>query len=467
MRLGQTSFVSFVSQVVASVAGFAATLFITQNLGDAVFGRYMLFVAAVIWLQVVGLLGVESALTQRLSRVTNRSEYLTVGAVIGLFAFLVISSVLVLLRGQVTAYLGAARIWPLVVLLFAGLLFAFVRAVLSGEHQVHIAGLLQPLNVATRSGIQITVVLTSAGFVGLLAGHALGNLLAALVGLLFVSTGLTVPRRETFGDVLGYARYSWLGKLGSRAFSAMDTLILGLFVAKGLIGVYEAAWNLASILAVFGTAISQAAFPEISRADSADEDGYIKGVLDDALTFTGLLLIPGAVGSLIIGSRVMGIYGPEFTRGGTILVLLVVARLVYAYGEQFIAVLGAIDRPDLSFNVNAVFLVTNVAGNFVLVYAIGWYGAAIATALSAVAALVVAYRYTDVLVGIDLPLGELGKQLGAAAVMGGFVLVGDTNVAGGIVVTIVLVSVGGLLYFGTLVVVSRRFRATVRRNLPA
>jgi O-antigen/teichoic acid export membrane protein len=466
VRLGQTSFVSFASQIAASVLGFAATLYITRVLGDAVYGQYMLFVATVLWLQVVGLLGTETALTQRLSREETAGRYITVGAVLVGFSVLAVVGLLYGLSDPLTAYLGTDPMPALAVLLVGAVSFALVRAVLSGEHRVHVANLLQPLNVLTRSAIQIAVVVSSAGIVGLLAGHAAGTIIAAAVGIWYVATRPDVPRREDFVDVLSFARYSWLGKIGSRAFSALDTIVLGFFVVSGLIGVYEAAWNLASVLAVFATAISQSVLPEISRADSVGDSDHVVGVLDDAVSYTGLFLIPGGVGALVIGERVMAIYGPEFARGAEVLVLLVAARLAYAYTEQFISALSAVDRPDLTFRVNGAFLAANVAGNVILVAAVGWYGAAIATLGSALIALVVAVRYAADQLDVVLPIREVGKQVMAATVMG--------LVVGGVsgrappaeLGTVVLVTLGAVVYFAMLAAVSVRFRRVVRRNLP-
>lgn len=466
MRIGQTSVVSFLSQLLASLLGFAATVYITQTLGGSVYGQYALVVAVAIWLQVFGLLGVETAVTQRMAATDRSGKYLAAGMAIVLAVFGLIAGIVFVFSDTVVAYLGVDVVQLLLLILLGGLGFSLVAAALSGESRVHLANLLQPLNVTVRSGIQIAAVATSAGLGGLLLGHAAGGLAGAVIGLLLLRTSLRLPTRETFRDIAGFARYSWLGKLGSRAFSSMDTIVLGLFVAPNLIGYYEAAWNLASILAVFGTAIAQSVFPEVGSALADEDTEFIGGALADATAFTGLLLFPGVAGAAVIGSQVMTVYGGEFARAGTVLVVLCLARLIYAFGEQFTSALNAVDRPDLAYRVNLLFVAGNVTLNVALVYLFGWLGAAVATTISAALTLGVSYRYIRQEIEFSFPVGELGRQAAAAGIMAVAVF-GVRTVAGDrIVWTLALVGTGAAVYFSSLYGLSPRFRRVIRRNVP-
>jgi O-antigen/teichoic acid export membrane protein len=60
----------------------------------------------------------------------------------------------------------------------------------------------------------------------------------------------------------------------------MDTLVLAIFVSNSLIAVYEVAWNLASLFAIFGSSISRTLFPEISKLSSE------KGIGGESILFT-------------------------------------------------------------------------------------------------------------------------------------------------------------------------------------
>lgn len=467
MKLGQISFVTFASQIASSVFGFVATIYLARTLGAEVLGTYFLVVAIVIWAKVVAFGGVSSALTKRLSEGDDSGAYITAGAGLFLGIYVVLFGVLFLARDIVNAYIGEPVTMPLGLVLLATLLFTFVSSALQGQHRVHVSGALQPVNTLSRSVLQIGAVVLGFGLFGLLTGYALAAIVAGAVGAVFVSWKWEYPRRRHVRSLFDYARYSWLGRLSSRTFSSMDTLVLGVFVASGQIGVYEISWNLASILAVFSLAIQQTLFPEISSVATDDKQERIVSLLDDAFAYAGLFLIPGLVGSLLIGDFVLRIYGPEFSSGHAVLVILVASRLAYAYGEQFLNALNALDRPDLAFRINAVFFVTNISLNFVLVYLYGWIGAAVATAVSATATLLLGYRVLSRFLPVSFPIREVAIQglatvPMAVAVGSGRLFLDRSDVAG-----VLLVTVGAVTYFLALILLSGRFRTTVRRNLPS
>jgi O-antigen/teichoic acid export membrane protein len=150
-----------------------------------------------------------------------------------------------------------------------------------------------------------------------------------------------------------------------------------------------------------------------------------------------------------------------------VLVVLVLARLLYVYQSQFTNVLSAIDRPEITLRVNAAFVATNLGLNLGLVAAFGWLGAAVATATSAGVGLVLSYGYLRRYVTVPIPAGELASQATAAVVMGVAVYATRQYAGAGIAWTFGLVAVGGVVYFAVLAGLSRRFRATIERNLPA
>ena len=471
MRLGQTSAIHFGSQVISSVVGFVATLYIARSLGSATLGTYSLFVAVVIWLKVATGTGLQQAVKKRISERGGGPRDLGAGVVVQIVAFALVALAALALSGPLTVYLRFDGARLVVVALAVTLAFSFVAATLQGERRVHLAALLTPLDRVVRSALQLAVVflgVLGGGVAGLAWGYVAGAAVAGVVGLGFMMMRPRWPGREEFERVLGFARYSWLSGIEGRSFSSMDTIVLGLFVASNLIGYYEVAWNLASILAVFGTSISDTLYPALSRLSSEDDEEAVAGLVNDALAYTGLFVVPGLVGVAVVGDRVLAIYGGEFRAASTVLVLLVVARLVYAYEAQLVSTLYAIDKPGVAFRVNVAFVLTNLGLNLLLVALYGWIGAAVATTLAAVLGLVLASRALSATVAFEVPVAELGRQWLAAATMGGAVvvverLVGDA-LGSAIVGTVLLVGFGAVVYFVALLGLSERLRTTVAEN---
>lgn len=472
MRLGQTSFVVFASKLVGSALGFVATIYFARELGAAVLGSYALAIALVAWLKLAGNLGVASAMVKRMSEGEEPAAYATASA--GLVALLgaILAALVLLFDGSVDAYVGEPVAALVAAILLVGLLESFGYAALRGERKVHVAGLLGPVGTGLRSLFQIGLVVAGFGLVGMLAGHLVGSLLVGLVAISLLSVGLERPTRRHVRSLYEYARYSWLGSLQSRSFNDVDVLLLGVFVQSSLVGVYAAAWSIANFLTLFDSAISTTLFPEISRASAAEEAASVSQMVEQSLAFGGLFLVPGLFGGALLADRLLRIYGPEFVAGTTVLWVLVLATLLYAYQKQLLTALNGLDRPDAAFRINAVFIATNVALNVALISTVGFVGAAVATALSAAFGVALSGYVLRRTIEFRVPVGEIGRQFLAAAVMAGAVrgletlLEVGTDVEHNFAMVALLVAVGAATYFLTLFGLSARFRATVLANSP-
>lgn len=465
MKRGQTSVIFFLANIGTTVLGFFAMIYLTRTVPSAVLGSYFLVVAVLVWVNVTLGRTIQKAVRKRLSE-SGDGGYVGAGLLIQLVVAAMLVAVLLAFRGRLNAYFRAEATLHLVGLVLASFAFSFVQEVLKGQNDVHIAAVLQPLERGVRSLLQVGAAALGFGLSGLLLGYAVGAVVAALVGLAYVTVRVYRPTREHVVSLLAFARYSWLGMVGSRAFASMDTLVLGLFVAPSYITYYEIAWNVASILAIFGVAIAETLFPEISKLGAEREHDRIRSLMEDAVAYAGLFLIPGLVGAVLVGDRILRVYGPDYAAASTVLVVLVLARIMYAYGSQFSSALDGIDRPDLSFRVDAAFVVLNVAGNLVLVSRFGWLGAATATAGSSVLSLALGYHFFDRTIGISIPYAEIARQVFAAVAMGAVVYGVMAVAGGGVAWTVVLVGVGGAVYFAVLLGISKAFRRTVRRNIP-
>lgn len=472
MRIGQTSLIVFVSQIVGSVAGFVATLYFARLLGAGVLGTYSLVLAVVAWVGLIGKIGITGAVQKRMSEGREPDAFFTAGALTLLALFAVLTLAVYAFRGPLAAYIGRPLIGFVVLLLFATLLNALGGTALTGSHLVHVRGILASVRMILRSVFQIGLVVLGFELVGMLAGHAIGFVIVGVAGLLIAGPSLRLPSRRHFEELASYAKYAWLGGIEGKTFGWVDVIVLGFFVDSNLIGIYSVAWTVSMFLLTSGSAISSATFPEISSITADADHQAAAPILEDAMRYGGLILIPGLVGGAVLGPRILRIYGPEFTAGGTVLTLLVAAVLLRSYQKQLSTALSAMDRPDLTFNVNAVFIGANLVLNVVLVYRYGWIGAAVATLLSVALGASLAYRYTARLIDFDVPFGDIGKQVVAAGVCGAVAYVGlrieatYALVQHNFALVVVLVGAGAGAYFAVLYAISGAFRTTVRNNLP-
>ena len=473
MRLGQTSAIYTASKFLGSAIGFLATVYFARVLGEDVLGQYALVLALVTWLGIGGKVGFSGAITKRISEGKEPEQFVGAGIVVMGSMMTLVAIFVAIFHEQVNAYVGVPVAEFVILLLFVTLYKSFISSALKGNHLVHVYALLSVLKQGVRALAQVALVaLVGLGLTGMLWGYVVSYLVLATVGLYILGLRPALPSKRHITSLFDYAKFSWLGSMRSRTFDTVDIALLGFFVTQGLIGIYSVAWSLSKFLDIFGSAISSTLFPEMSKLSANDATKAVAGLTEDALSYAGLILIPGLVGALVIGDRLMAIYGESFIIGTEILWILILALLVYTYNKQLLNTLNAIDRPDLAFRSNAVFIVVNVVLNAVLIYLFSWVGAAVATAISAAVGLVVTYTYAKRHVPFGLPLAEIARQWSAALVMGVFVYVIRSTLEDGFLAefnaafVITLVAIGVGIYFLTLFGISSTFRTTIARNLP-
>jgi len=479
MKFGQKTVIVFISKILNAATAFLATVYFARVLGAEVVGIYAVVIAIVAWTIVFGEAGLGKAITKRVSEGKEPEAYFSAAGTL-LFIFTTFISLLIFFGRPVLEtyvdgfdeYVSVSTAWILVGLLVARLCNRFSIRSLKGEQKVHIAGLLSTLREGITGVLQISLIAVGFGLFGMLIGPIFGGITASLVGLYLLSIRPTIPQWRHFKSLLNYAKYSWLSSLKARTFNDVDILLLGVFVQSALVGIYSIAWSLARIIELFGRSLSATVFPEVSYSSAQKSEEDVADLIENVVAYTGLIGIPGFVGGTILSERLLRIYGPEFERGATVLSLLLLAVLLRSYQTQFLDALNGVNRPDIAFRINGLFIVLNAGLNVVLIYYYGFEGAAVASIASVFVTLLLAYRATHSLVDFRFPLKEITQQCSAAAVMGLLVwLVLTANGRTGILPTNILmtvfaVGIGCVGYTLALLAISPRFRMTVRRNLP-
>ncbi|WP_049927687.1 oligosaccharide flippase family protein [Halopiger goleimassiliensis] len=472
MKVGQSSAVYFFSKFSSSIIGFAATFYIARVLGASGYGSYTLALTVLAWLKIGGRIGLGSAITKRMSEGDEPAAYFVTGFGMMAAVFAIAATLALAFRTPIESYVGASVLSILLVLLGAELFRSFTAAALKGQHLVHVYAVLDPINVTARSVLQIGIIAVGFGVGGLLAAYAFASVAIGLVSLIFLSVGLARPTVRHARSLFDYAKYAWLGNLKKMSFSWIDVTVLGFFVSQSLVGIYSIAWSVAALLTIFSKGISETLFPEISKLSTRDDLSMVQNLVTDSLRYNGLFMIPGLVGAAIIGERVLLIYGPEFVGGATVLIILIFARTIYSYQKQLVNTINGLDKPNIAFRINAVFVVVNVVFNVVLIWQYELLGAAVATALAATVSLGYAYVALEGLLEFEIPMIDVVHQCLAALVMG-LATYGLATLAppmedsvSGHLITVAIIGIGAGIYFLTLLAISSQFRSTVERNLP-
>jgi len=454
----------------SSVAGFFATWFIANQLGSVILGEYSVIVALLFWLNIPAS-AIGTAVNKRSSEEGQIESYVAGAHVLNAVASVVLVSGILLLSSEINELANGRNVSLLVAgLVLAQSFFDITIESLRGDKQVGVSGLVKTFERIARSTIQIGIIVASFGFIWLIIGHTVSLLTAAILGVILLGRKVAVPSKSHFRKLLRYAKYSWLGTMQTRAFGWMDTIVLAVFatygfgalVSHGQIGIYEVAWSLASTLGIISVSINETLFPEVSELSAGENFTRVRNLLTDGLAFTGMFAIPGVVGAVILGEDLLSLYRPEFARGKWILVILILARLFASYNKQFVNTLNAIDRPDIAFRINIVFLLSNLCLNFGLIYYYGWYGAAVATMLTGVFSLVISWIAIERTIGeISYPLREVTIQIISACAMGVTVLGMQSAVQQSTISVVLMIISGAGIYGVALFSLSGKFRRKV------
>jgi O-antigen/teichoic acid export membrane protein len=479
MNHGQTSLILFLSKLTTSALGFLATLYFARELGAEVLGVYALVLTVVGWLFLFIDLGVGQALIKRVSEENEESEYLAAAIIWVLLLALCLFTIILIGRPILESYVSEfdqysafSVIWFIIPYILAKSFATIVSYVIEGERKVHITGLIDFFNFGGRSVLQIVLVFLGFGLSGMIAGSIVGSILAGIAGMVWMTVLPARPTKQHFRSLYNYAKFSWISNLQTRAFNEVDILLLGVFVETSLVGVYSIAWSLSKFLDLFGTAIRSTLFPEISNISAGKSDQAAAGLIEDSLAYTGLIATPGLIGSVVLGERLLMIYGKEFTNGATVLGYLILAVLLFSYQKQLMGALNGLNYPNIAFRVNAVFIAANTALNLIFIPQYGIKGAAAASVLSTGFSLGLAYLMLSQLIAFAFPYAQIARQWVAALAMGVSILaiqagIENTSILNNDAVIVTsLVCFGAGVYFLSLLAISREFRATASRNIP-
>lgn len=460
MRRTKSSIIHFLSRVGVSIVGFFGTLYLTRVLGAEIYGQYVVALSLIYWMTVPSN-ALSSAITKRVSESEHGGSYIGAGFLTTIAFILILSGLLFLFDEQVSMYVERDITLLIIFAVAARVAYPAMSAGLSGQLKVGYTGILNVVEHFLRVALQVGLVVLGWGLAGAMFGYGIAAIVTIALGLVFYDIRPKIPRRHHFAGLFSFVRYSWLGSIKAKvAGAAIDVIFLKFFVGTSIIAIYQISWNLAALLVMVSGSIQQVLFPEVSLLASNDEYEKVRDLLEEALIFSGLFVFPGLLGGALIGERVLRIYGPEFSKGASILLLLIIARMISAFGSQLVGTINGVDRPDLAFRVNLTLVVSNIILDVLLIPFIGWYGAAIATAAASLTTVVLGYHYlTDLIGTIEIPIGEFGKQVIASITMGLFVyffrdFVPEYNHYA----TVLLVFIGAGLYITIILAISKTVR---------
>jgi O-antigen/teichoic acid export membrane protein len=220
------------------------------------------------------------------------------------------------------------------------------------------------------------------------------------------------------------------------------------------------------ILEIFSGAVSTSSLPEISYHHSQENFDRVEEILTDAIIFSSILVIPAFVGMLVIAEPlIVTFYTGAFSGAAIIATIAVAIQIPASFKSIFSTALNAVDRPDLTFKSGMVLIGVNVVLDLVLVPTIGVVGAVIASLTAFI--LETLYLFTKLLQELDVdksifPFRPVLSEVFSAIVMGAIISITKEQLNLSVIpLLIVLVCLGVVIYFATLLLISSAIRDRV------
>ncbi|MBN2619870.1 flippase [candidate division WOR-3 bacterium] len=421
MKAVSRNFISlFLSDAVSRVFGFLATVYIARILTVEGFGLIHYGLAFLTYAMLLTNPGVTTIGAREIAR--DRSNTRIVFEILGLRITLSIV-VLVLCGAGLLLIPGDPATKNIMLLYFIALIpFSFLlEFVFQGREEMEYIGVSRVLQSAAYVVFLVVLV------------HGLENLVFVPVSYLIgygLATGFLIFSffRRYHGFRIRFSFRFWrellivatpvgLATVFNQAALTLPPIILGIFHAKEVVGVYSASYKIIIMLLIIERVFHYVSFPVLSK-QFASAPTKLGGTFSLLARIIMAITVPGAIGGAIIAGRLIAlIYGPGYESAVFVLQLLLFYFMVAPLNSIFGYGLVAVDKQR-----RFLFVITITAFvNTVLIILLGIKfsapGAAAALVISEIIGLAVMTRElkkTVSFIGVRYGL----KSLIAALIMG-------------------------------------------------
>jgi len=467
MKMGpvqRQSLLTLLSLFSVTAIGYLSTIYFAHVLGPAIMGAYFTFLAYYGIFDLVADGGFGLAAVKRISEGKEQNEFFS--AYVLLRCILLAVSLLAFIL--IFPFIPGLKDTDLMTWMLAGLVIGTVYNVITtdiyGTAQVGILQVSSFCNTTSKIVIQVIAVYIGFNTGGLVAGYVAGMIVAIILNFRFTRLSLTRFSRYHFKSLFSFSFWTFLSSGGALVFSYADTILIGIFLTQGDVGIYRLAFQLASVSSIIVTAFHASLFPRISQWHAERSLHLIESAISRAVTYCLILTIPLTIGGSLLARQLMYfLYGEAFQSGSDVLIILLFVQLANIFMFLFTMCLNTMNRPKDSFLVTSVSAVLNIVFNILLIPSLGIIGAACATLCTMSINAFLAYRILRQEIKPDLKTGTLIHILGSSAAMAFFVAAYMIMFGVNSVISLCIVIVlGALIYFTVLLKIDQNIKREVR-----
>lgn len=394
-KIGVGSAVILLGFGIGAVLEYLVKVVLARFLGPDIYGVFVQGLAVVQVMTVIALFGLHQSLPRFMSYYRGKGEEGMIGSSVATSLFLVLPSTIaatgvLFLSSEwlaVTVFSEPALVQPLQVFSLSilpmalfYLTIAFMRGMKNARYKVYVDDIVLP---TAQLLLILAFLYLGYGLIGAVYAYLLA-LVVTLVAGCYSYTRISDIRLTGAELIPGkLLLFSWPLLVVSILLITgkwLDVIMLGWLKASLQVGIYEVAFAIAGVLGLLLSSLGYMFMPVISELYGA---GNISRILELYRTITRwvfTITLPLLAGLLIFPSEILNVlFGPSYTTGATVLMVLAVGNFYLAGTGHPATILMAADRTERFMVSMGVSTSVNIFLNLLLIPRYGIMGAAVAT----------------------------------------------------------------------------------------
>ncbi len=423
-RIAKNTAAIFSAQITVAVMGVLLTIFIARTQGDVSFGKYSFAVAFTAIFAVLADMGYNTLLIREVARDRSKAGvYLNNVLGIRLVSSIAVFT-LIVIAINILNYPPETK--TLVYLFGAYTLIASLSAVFKvtfrAFERMEYEAFITILMTLARISIGLLVLYLGYGLVELALVFIASSVIEFFLGLSFCGRVLVKPQLgRDFGLWKSSLRAAVpLGALSifGLIYTRIDTVMLSIMVGDAAVGWYNASYNLILGFNMIPHLFMNVLFPIMSSYHTSSKDS-LRMVYERSFSYLFVLSLPMAVGISMLSEKfILLLYGEQFLPSVITLQILAFDVLLLFMYTCLSFFLVSIDRQDSMAMIVGFSAFFNVILNLLLIPALGYVGAAVATILTEVTLFAVYFYLTSNYFGRFTSYRKITASILASAGMG-------------------------------------------------
>ena len=392
-----------ITQASTSLAAFLLLPLITKTLGPYDYGIWTQISVTISLLTPLGIMGLQMSAVRFLSAEKDTKKIQESFYSILLFVFiasLLISSAVFLLSDNIASFIlqdesasyyvkaGAG----LIVLGAVGQIVTFYFRIF---RQIKFFGALTIYQSVGHLILTTVLLLNGFGLMSVIGANLFVMFTKFFLALFVIyrQIGIIIPKFSYIKDFLKFGLPLTPNGLIRWVTDSSDRYIIGFLMGAAVVGIYNAAYAIGSLIHLFITPLQMILYPELARLYDEGDHDTVRLYLSMAIKYFSMIAIPAVFGLYIISEPLLLLFTTEeFVEGAGIIPVVALGALFGGLFQILINITLLVKKTMYNFYMQLSAAIANLTLNIIMIPIFGIIGAAYATLISFAIMLVFCYK---------------------------------------------------------------------------